>query len=227
MNGEEEEKYIEKLEETIGKFLKPIQGIPFHIVIKALAGKKVLKIDLNNNNDRKLIEKLSHVAEIAGKKANKIGIYRNRPNEVGNDIEPYVKDALKNMGFYPETPKRGDGRRQATGYPDIYFKDDIGRHIYLECKTYNKENIDTTQRAFYLSPSVTGESKVTHDAPHLIISFEIKQILRDNKRCYTPVAWKLVDIYSMNLDIKHEFNASNREIYRQEAILAEDIGDNW
>lgn len=219
--------YIAELEKAIGKFLIPIQGIPFHIVIKALTGKNVFKIDLADRKDKQLIEKLSEVARISGENANRIGIFRSRPNEVGNDIEPYVKNALKEVGFHPETPKRSDGKRQSTGYPDIYFKDGFGRHIYLECKTYNKENIDTTQRSFYLSPSVTGESKIIYDAPHVIISFEIKQIRRDNKRCYIPVAWMLVDIHSMNLDVKHEFNASNREIYRREAILSEGSENHW
>lgn len=215
------EDYVKQLEETIGKFLKPIEGIPFHIAIKALYGHKVIPLDLEDEKDRQLIEELSHVAQIAGKRANRKGIFRNRPNEVGNDIEGFVREALKDVGFNPETPMTAVGTRKAVGYPDIYFKDKYGRHVYLECKTYNKANINTTQRAFYFSPAEEGQSKVIYDAPHIVMSFEIKQIQRSGRRCYIPVAWKLVSIHSMEVSVKHEFNASNREIYRREAILAE------
>jgi hypothetical protein len=33
------EDYINELEDTIGKFLKPIEGIPFHIAVKALCAR--------------------------------------------------------------------------------------------------------------------------------------------------------------------------------------------
>jgi len=42
-----DEDYVKQLEETIGKFLKPIEGIPFHIAIKALYGHQVIPLDLN------------------------------------------------------------------------------------------------------------------------------------------------------------------------------------
>lgn len=215
------EDYVKQLEETIGKFLKPIEGIPFHIAIKALYGHKVIPLDLEDERDSGLIEELSQVAQIAGENANRKGIFRNRPNEVGNDIEKFVREALKEIGFNPETPMTADGTRKAVGYPDIYFKDKYGRHVYLECKTYNKANINTTQRAFYFSPAEEGQSKIIYDASHIVMSFEIKQIQRGGRRCYIPAAWKLVSIHSMEVSVKHEFNASNRDIYRREAILAE------
>jgi hypothetical protein len=33
------------------------------------------------------------------------GINRPRPNEAGNDIEPYLKKALKEVGYTATTPK--------------------------------------------------------------------------------------------------------------------------
>jgi len=213
--------YVKQLEKVIGKFLKPIEGIPFHIAIKALYGHEVIPLDLQDNKDIELIESLSKTAQTAGESANRRGIFRNRPNEVGNDIEKFVRDALRNIGFRPETPMTTRGTRKAVGYPDIYFKDKYGRHVYLECKTYNKANINTTQRAFYFSPAEEDQSKIIYDAPHIVMSFEIKQIQRGGRRCYIPMAWKLVSIHSMKVGVKHEFNASNRDIYRREAILAE------
>jgi len=216
-----DEDYVKQLEETIGKFLKPIEGISFHIAIKALYGHQVVPLNLKDEKDIRLIEDLSRVAQIARENADRKGIFRNRPNEVGNDIEKFVREALRNAGFSPETPMTAGGTRKAVGYPDVYFRDKHGRHVYLECKTYNKANINTTQRAFYFSPAEEGKSKIIYDAPHVAMSFEIKQIQRNGRRCYIPIAWKLVSIHSMKVGVKHEFNASNKDIYRKEAILAE------
>ncbi len=213
--------YIKQLEETIAKFLKPVEDIPFHLAIKALYGRRVIPLDLTADKDRDLIGKLSQVAHIAGENAQRRGIFRSRPNEAGNDIEGFVREALRGVGFRPETPTTADGTRKAVGYPDIYFKDKYNRHCYLECKTYNRATVYTTMRAFYFSPADKGKSKIIHDAPHIVMSFEIKQIQKAGKRCYIPVAWKLVSIYSMKVGVKHEFNASNKDIYRKDAILAE------
>lgn len=215
------EDYVKQLEETIGKFLKPVEGIPFHVVIEALYGHKVIRLNLEDEKDVQLVKDLSRVAQTAGKNANAKGIFRNRPNEVGNDIEGFVKEALKDVRYRPETPMTAGGTRKAVGYPDIYFKDKHDRHIYLECKTYNKANINTTLRAFYFSPAEEDQAKIIYDAPHIVMSFEIRQIQRDGRRCYIPTAWKLVSIHSMKVSVKHEFNASNRDIYRRSAILAE------
>jgi hypothetical protein len=216
-----QEDYINQLEATLAKFLEPIKGIPFHVAIKVLYGHEVIPLDKNDAKDAQLISDLSLVAKIAGENCTKMGIFRNRPNEVGNDIEKFVKKALMLTGFNPKTPMTGGGVRKAVGYPDIHFKDKHGRHIYLECKTYNKDTINTTMRAFYFSPAEKSQSKIVYDAPHVVISFEIKQTQRSGKRCYIPVAWKLVSIHSMNVNVKHEFNASNKDIYRKEAILAQ------
>jgi hypothetical protein len=55
----------------------------------------------------------------------------------------------------------------------------------------------------------------------MVISFEIEQITKNNKRCSTLAAWKIVSIHSMQVSVKHEFNASNKDIYREDAILTE------
>jgi hypothetical protein len=205
--------YIEQLEQTIGKFIEPVKGIPFHIAIKAVFGQKVLEPDLENKKDKELIADLSKIANIAGRNAKRDGIFRSRPNEVGNDMEPYVGKALREIGITADIPERSDGKKQAVGYPDIYFKDRFGRHVYLECKTYNKKNIGTTFRAFYFSPPLErNKSKIIYDAYHLMVAYEIEEARREGKRYYIPVAWKVVSLYSTRIDVKHEFNANNKDL---------------
>ena len=214
--------YIEQLEQTISKFMKPLKGIPFPIAIKVVFGQKVLEPDIEDKKDKELIDDLSKIANTAGRNAKKNGIFRSRPNEVGNDMEPYVREALRGIGIVADIPKRRDGKKQAAGYPDIYFEDRFGRHVYLECKTYNKKNIGTTFRAFYFSPPPEkSKSKVIYDAYHLIVAYEIEETRREGRRCYIPIAWKVVSLYSTEIGVKHEFNANNKDLYKEKAILAE------
>lgn len=176
---------------------------------------------LSDSKDQQLVRDLGEVGRIAATTASKRGIFRNRPNEAGNDIERFVKDAMKQIGYSAQTPRTPSGAAKAMGYPDIYFKDRFGRHVYLECKTYNKETIATTQRSFYFSLARKDEAKITHDARHIVLSFQIEQAERQGRRCYLPIAWKVVSIDSMEVSVKHEFNASNEDIYRKKAILTE------
>lgn len=75
------EQYIKQLEETIKKFMAPLENIPFPIAIKAISGHEVIPFDKNNNDDKFLLEKLSEVALIAGREAQSEGIRSKRPNE--------------------------------------------------------------------------------------------------------------------------------------------------
>jgi len=147
-----DENEVARLKETIRQ-LRPLRGIPLKLVIEALSDCKIIPYDDNDERDRKLLEDLKLVASAAGQSVNREPILRPRANEVGNGIEPYVKAALHNAGCAAATPSCRSGQRKSTGYPDIELVDAFGRTSYLECKTYNIENIATTQRSFYLSPS--------------------------------------------------------------------------
>ena len=90
----------------------------------------------------------------------------------------------------------------------------------MECKTFNIDNINTTQRSFYLSPS--DDFKITHNAHHFGISFEIfvkKSI--GNKHLHKVKSWKILDLSKLELDVKHEFNADNKRLYDKKIIIAE------
>ena len=110
-----------------------------------------------------------------------------------------------------DIPTCYSGLKKATGYPDIIFwyKD---TPYYLECKTYNIKNINTTQRSFYFSPS--DEFKVIYDAPHFILSFEIYVAgEKENKHVYKCKHYKILSIETLSLDVKYEFNSDNKRMY--------------
>ncbi len=113
--------YIERLENTIKQMLQPLKDIPFNLVIEAMTGKKVISFDFNDESHKRVLELLKEAAIKAGMDINKTGILAERPNEVGNYVETYVKKALQSLGLKVETPSSSKGRRKSTGYPDILF----------------------------------------------------------------------------------------------------------
>ena len=205
------EEYTKRLENIIKQMLRPLKDIPFNLVIEAMTGKKVVSFDRSNPEHQQVLKLLKKAALKAGGEINKTGILRPRPNEVGNDIENYVRNALNSLDLRADIPIGPSGYKKATGYPDIlfWFNNDP---YYLECKTYNVETIVTTQRSFYFSPS--DEFKVIYDAPHFILSYEIYVAgEKENKHVYKCRHYKILSIESLSLDVKYEFNSDNRRMY--------------
>lgn len=203
--------YTKKLENVIKQMLQPLKNVPFNLVIEAMTGKKVISFDFTRSDHQDVLEFLKQSALKTGKDINKTGILRQRSNEVGNDIEPYVRDSLNLLELNADIPTGPSKRKKAMGYPDIIFwyKDNP---YYLECKTYNIKNIETTHRSFYFSPS--DEFKIIYDAPHFIISFEVYVAgEKENKHIYKCKHYKILSIESLSLDVKYEFNSNNKRMY--------------
>jgi len=203
--------YIKRLENVIKQMLQPLKDIPFNLVIESLTGMKVLSFDFKNSEHNKVLKLIKQAALSAGREINKTGILRPRPNEVGNDIELYVRNALNSLELNSDIPVGLSGHKKTTGYPDIIFWFNNNPY-YLECKTYNKKNLETTQRSFYFSPS--DDFKVIYDAPHFLLSYEI-YVAGDNgnNHIYKCKHYKILSIEYLSLDIKYEFNSDNRRIY--------------
>ncbi|OGD65574.1 hypothetical protein A3F08_02685 [Candidatus Berkelbacteria bacterium RIFCSPHIGHO2_12_FULL_36_9] len=195
-------KYIEELENLVKRILTPMQDMPFNVIIRSISGHSVLPFKKDNALLKFLEESFCEIGEAI----NKNGIKSNRPNEVGNKIEPIVKKYLDKNGLKAVTPQNRLGKKVSTGYPDIIFSYK-NTYYYLECKTYNQANVNTTQRSFYFSPS--DNFKITKNAPHLMISFRIYKI----KSKYYTDYWKLFSLEKLKVDLKHEFNQNNREMY--------------
>ncbi|MEW6360583.1 MAG: hypothetical protein AB1477_00505 [Acidobacteriota bacterium] len=215
--------YVRKLEGLIRQMLEPLKGIPFTLVIESISGKRVIPFDQNKHSA--LLTTLIKVSKLACKKINeKGGVLSARVNEVGNKIEAPIKDALRELGFSDvDTPVNAKGKKQATGYPDLGFTFD-GLYVYLECKSFNKKNVSTTQRSFYLSPS--EDFKVTKDAIHVLISIEVERtkyirVEGQTFGVYRARGWKIIKIENIDVDVKREFNADNKRMYAKENILAE------
>jgi len=219
MNDQEE--YIRQLEQVISKFLEPLKGIPFPLAIKTLTGFKVLTFESSVEENKDLLNQLSKAAQVAGKNVFKEGVFAARPNEAGNHIEPFVVEALRDVGLKADKPIAKSGKRKAAGYPDIQIEDEHNRTVYLDCKTYNTLTKEQTFRTFYFSPS--KDPKITKDAFHLLMSFELDTAERKGRRAFIPISWQLYTLDKLLIQVKHEFNASNKDLYTEEALLAHGI----
>jgi len=189
------------LENVIKQMLNPVRDIPLYLVIESICGKKVLEYD--DTGKRQLVSAI-RAAAVA---INAEGIASKRPNEVGNYVEPFVQTALGAGGFVASKPRAASGACRRVGYPDIHAQFD-GHDFYIECKTYNKSNVDSPMRSFYLSPS--RDFKVTKDAFHIILAFSI---MRSPGRRYRTDGFRLVDARKLLCDVKYEFQSNNARLY--------------
>ena len=211
--------YIEQLEAIIRRFLEPLNDIPYSIAIKILTGCEVLRFDRSDPDNQQLLQLLKEAAQMAGNEAYRKGIFTERPNEAGNLIERFVISALNQIGLKADKPRTKSGKGKIAGYPDIEVQDNQGRTIYLDCKTYNTATRNQSFRTFYFSPS--KDPKITKDAFHLLLSFELTREERDGQMVFVPISWQLYTLENLKVQVKHEFNTSNKDLYKPEFLLAE------
>ena len=75
---------------------------------------------------QRLLARLRRVISLSGERAFREGLFANRPNEAGNRIERFVREALNEAGLAADTPKTKSGKRKSAGYPDIQVVDEWG-----------------------------------------------------------------------------------------------------
>jgi hypothetical protein len=205
---------------ALAELTKPAKRIPFKEVIFATTQHRVLDFDTNHPAHRALFQKITAAAASAAADARTNGLFSARANEAGNHMEAYVKAAFKAAGLVARTPVTTEGNAQSTGYPDVEI---VGEPpCYLELKTYSAATANTTQRSFYYSPS--ENPKVTRDALHLLLAFQLEKTEVGGRTSFAPVHWKLITLQDLEVDLKFEFNQNNRNLYGhgdRQALLGE------
>src|SRR5205814_1489947 len=115
-------------------------------------------------------------------------------------------------------PKTAEGRIQRAGYPDLRLVDlQSGRVYYVDPKLYTLDNRDSSLRTFYFEPK-RSTNKVRDDAVHFIAGFAHEQRGAEGQWKFTR--WELVDLSHFKVKLKAEFQASNEDIYRDDAVIA-------
>lgn len=131
-----------------------------------------------------------------------------------NEASRYFEDGLLARldavsGVTCSIPQTRAGTSQRAGYPDLrVFNEEDGTVFYLDPKLMEQGSEASTLRTFYFEPK-NETLKITEDAVHLLCG-----IVHDGKAgAWTFNSWRLVDLSSLRVRLKAEFQASNAEIY--------------
>lgn len=131
-----------------------------------------------------------------------------------NEASRYFEDALRNLidaheGLTCGIPTTSEGKEQRSGYPDLRIEHEAsGTVAYLDPKLFEADSRDSSLRTFYYEPRERS-SKIREDACHFLLG-----ISHDGK----DGAWsfqhaELVDLADLQVRLKAEFQASNRDLY--------------
>ena len=219
-----------------------LRGVPFSEVILDTTGKKVFKFDANEPVDQRVAKAISAACDETMKRLNAPdSAIQNvdRINEVSSHFEDNLRELLNaTPGLRCDLPLTNEGKVQRSGYPDLRIIDVESKRIfYLDPKLYAAGSRDSSFRTFYFEPK-KATNKVRDDAVHFVVGFQhesrnaaapFSQDASDSptvtqRHGYSPVwrftRWDLVDLSRFEVKLKAEFQGSNRDIYRPEAIVA-------
>ncbi|HEX4697534.1 MAG TPA: hypothetical protein VH254_07670 [Candidatus Udaeobacter sp.] len=199
-----------------------LRDIPFSEVIFDATGKKVLPLDANNAADQRVVKAISAACNKTMKRMNAADSPIQNVDRI-NEVSSHFEDTLHQLldatpGLRCDFPLTADGKVQRSGYPDLRILDlESKRVFYLDPKLYAAGSRDSSFRTFYFEPK-KSTNKVRDDAVHFIVGFEHQP--RDKNAAWKFTRWDLVDLSRFQVKLKAEFQASNRDMYHPDAIIA-------
>ena len=214
MSDELRDKQLAQLKEAARIFMRPMERLPFPVVMEAMTGCEIIPIQ-KNQYDKLLLSKLAEACKQTVKESHRHAYQANRPNDVSTQVEKRLQSHLEDCKVIVEIP-RAPGGRGGGGYPDrlLWLRK---KPSYLEVKVSREQNITQgSARNFFYQP--TAKSKIQHPSRHLLAGFALRE--KPGKK-WILTSWKIVDLFYLRVKLKPEYNADNTEIYRKELILAE------
>jgi len=201
---------------------RQLRGIPFAEVILDTTGQHVLAVDAKNETDQHVIKQIGAACDQMIKRMNAPdSAIQNvaRINEVSSHLEDTLRELLNSTsGLHCDFPHTTQDRAMRSGYPDLRIIDLASKRVfYLDPKLYAAGNRDSSFRTFYFEPKV-ATNKVRDDAVHFIVGFEHEPREKNGRWKFTR--WDLVDLSHFKVKLKAEFQGSNRDMYRADAIVA-------
>lgn len=188
----------------------------------AAAGKAVLPLDPANEAHRRIQKAVHQAVSASMNKLNQPDSAMRglrRINEASRFFEDEIRAHFDQVdGIQCEIPTNAQGRQQRVGYPDLRIVESTsGVVFYLDPKLVEQGAIDSTLRTFYFEPRKKS-GKILDDAIHLLVGIE-----HDGKDGdWTFVGYRLVDLSTITLRLKAEFQASNADLYQGADLFAVD-----
>jgi hypothetical protein len=195
------------------------KGIPFSEVISATSGKRVIPVDRRDADTARILTAIGRVLDEVLAELNRPESPAKKQRRV-NEMSKFFEDAIAAKlnaiaGFECGFPKTHAGRVQRSGYPDIRLTDKAtGRILYLDPKLYAKGSRHSSLRTFYFTPK-RETNKVNDDAHHLIVGIEHDKTGPE----VSFTRWELIDLSGFRVRLKAEFEGSNADMYREEAVV--------
>lgn len=203
-----------------------LRALPFSEVILSATGKHVRALDSHDETDRRVLQGLRGALDEVVRRMNEPesviqGV--GRINEVSSHFEDMMREVLNGApGLSCDFPKTAQEKVQRSGYPDLRLVDTATRRVYyLDPKLYAVGSRESSFRTFYFEPKVST-NKVRDDAVHLILGFEHEPRQAGH---WNFTRWDVVDLAHFQVKLKAEFQGSNRDMYRPEAIVATSAKD--
>jgi len=199
-----------------------LRGIPFSKVIVDVTGKKVLAFNPKDDVDQRIAKGIGAACDETMKRLNAPGNPIQtiaRINEVSSHFEDTLRELLNSTpGLSCDFPRTAEGKVQRSGYPDLRIVDLASKRVfYLDPKLYAAGTRDSSFRTFYFEPKI-ATNKVRDDAVHFVAGFEHEPREKSNSWKFTR--WDVVDLSQFKVKLKAEFQGSNHDMYRPEAIVA-------
>ena len=198
-----------------------LTAMPFRDVIFHATGKQVRPLDRQDETDQRVLKEIGTVLDEVMRRMNAPDSPVQtvaRINEVSGPFENLILELLNAApGLRCEFPKTAGERVQRSGYPDLRLTDEATKRVYyMDPKLYAARSRDSSFRTFYFEPKV-ATNKVREDAVHLILGFEHEERKAGH---WEFTRWDVVDLANFKVKLKAEFQGSNRDLYRPEAIIA-------
>ena len=200
-----------------------LEEVSFAEVVGALDGVQVLALELSDPVDTAALLHLGQALDQLllefseqGHRVHAVG----RINEVSGVIEGRLQALLDAAAAWScRYPRNAEGRIQRAGYPDLRLVHlESGKVYYVDPKLFREGSEQSRFRTFYFQPR-ERTNKILDDAVHLLVGIAHRG--RSDAGAWQLAHWKVVDLHDFKVRLKAEFQASNRDIYREEAILLE------
>jgi len=185
---------------------------PFAAVVEASSGKHVIPLD--ESEVHRMVKSAIEAALEKSLKTLSADDSPVRQLRRINEASRFFEDALHasinaTPGLRCEVPPNRRGEAQRSGYPDLKITHlASGTVFYLDPKLVEQGSWNSTFRTFYYEPKAET-LKINDDAVHLLCGIEHDG--HDGE--WKFIGWKLVDLSSLQVRLKAEFQASNADVY--------------
>jgi len=194
---------------------RDLKGIPFSEVLAATTGKDILPVAPDAPWLQRLGAVLDRTLAAMNDTAHPIHSV-GRINEASRFIEDQLMaECNKEPGWSCGIPRTSAGEEQRSGYPDLRLVLEDQSVVYLDPKLFARGSKTSTLRTFYYEPKTTT-SKVHDDARHLLVGVQHNGGEGGQIRFEE---WDLVDVSKIKVQLKAEFQAANKDLYRSDTIL--------